>query len=441
MIGGIKKWFAEWRPSAVTLGLPTFPLLVLFGLNAVDELDRTAFAVLLPDIRDHFHLTNARALGIVAITTTLALFIEIPLSFAADRGTRVRLAAIGAALWGVFSIGTGLAMSVGVLILMRVGAAGGRAVVTPTHSSLLSDYYPTEARVKTFSFHRQANSVGQIIGPALGGILGQAFGWRTPFFVFALPRFIFVLLALRLQEPERGYHERVAAGTVGTAEPEPPAGFAETFRILHKIKTIRRIWWAMPFLSIALVGTTALLSIVYRDVFHLHAAQRGLVAAVIEPLQIVGVFVAIPRVSKITMREPGFLLRFVAVVGVFNGLVTVALAYSPNVGLAIVMNALLAGTVGTLAPAFFAMISIVAPSRVRAMTFATITIFGAPGAVIFLPLIGSIADAVGVRQAMLMIVPINVITGFILASASKYVADDIAAVHGVVPDALPLDVD
>ena len=30
---------------------PVFPLLILFGLNAVDELDRTAFGILLPNIR------------------------------------------------------------------------------------------------------------------------------------------------------------------------------------------------------------------------------------------------------------------------------------------------------------------------------------------------------------------------------------------------------
>ena len=35
---------------------PVFPLLVLFGLNAVDELDRTAFSVLLPEIREEFGL-------------------------------------------------------------------------------------------------------------------------------------------------------------------------------------------------------------------------------------------------------------------------------------------------------------------------------------------------------------------------------------------------
>ena len=59
----------EWRLSAITLGAPAAPLLVLFGLNAVDELDRTAFAVLLPDIRDHFGLTDSQALAMVAATT------------------------------------------------------------------------------------------------------------------------------------------------------------------------------------------------------------------------------------------------------------------------------------------------------------------------------------------------------------------------------------
>jgi hypothetical protein len=83
----------EWRPSAITLGAPAFPLVVLFGLNAVDELDRTAFAVLLPNIRDHFGLSDAGALALVAATTIAVLFIEVPLSFYCDRRNRVRITA------------------------------------------------------------------------------------------------------------------------------------------------------------------------------------------------------------------------------------------------------------------------------------------------------------------------------------------------------------
>ena len=192
---GLRRLIDEWRPSAITLGAPAFPLVVLFGLNAVDELDRTAFAVLLPNIRDHFGLTDAGALAMVAASTIAVILIEIPLSFYCDRRNRVRIATVGAALWAVFSVGTGLAVSVAMLIAMRIGAGGGRAVVTPTHSSLLADYYEPRARVKVFSAHRQANSLGQIVGPLVAGVLAAGFGWRAPFLFFAIPTAVFVVLA------------------------------------------------------------------------------------------------------------------------------------------------------------------------------------------------------------------------------------------------------
>src|SRR5262245_62013110 len=80
-LGSVRRWAAAWRPSVVTAGFPTLPLFVLFGLNAVDELDRTAFSVLLPDIRDDFGLSNTGALGIVSATTIAVLIISVPLSF------------------------------------------------------------------------------------------------------------------------------------------------------------------------------------------------------------------------------------------------------------------------------------------------------------------------------------------------------------------------
>ena len=39
-------------------GEALFPLIVLVGLNCVNNLDQTAFGVLGPDIRDSFHLSN-----------------------------------------------------------------------------------------------------------------------------------------------------------------------------------------------------------------------------------------------------------------------------------------------------------------------------------------------------------------------------------------------
>lgn len=434
----------EWRLSAITLGFPAYPLVVLFGLNAVDELDRTAFAVLLPDIRDHFGMTDGGALLLVAASTIAVIFIEVPLSFYCDRRSRVRIAATGAAVWAVFSVGTGLAVSVAMLLAMRIGAGGGRAVVNPTHSSLLSDYYPPQARVKVFSAHRQGNSVGQILGPLLGGGLAYAFGWRTPFVLFAIPTAIFVLFALRLREPIRGGHERRAAGAdetaIGTEEAHETV--RNTMRALAKVRTIRRIWAAIPFLGIALFGVPNLLSLVYEDVFDLNAFQRGIIAAGVEPLQILGVFAGMPIVARVASRNPEFLLRFVGLVGVADGVLLVLLAYSPHLWVAIGVHALLAASIGTLAPAFFALVSLVAPPRVRAASFSTMSVFAIPGIAIFLPLIGFVSDRFGIQASMLVMVPVSLAAGFVLASASKFVAHDIETVRsdslaGVTP--VPVD--
>lgn len=429
--GSLRRWAAAWRPSVVTAGFPTLPLFVLFGLNAVDELDRTAFSVLLPNIRDHFGLTNAGALSIVSATTIAVLIIAVPMAFYCDRANRVRIATVGGALWGFFSVGTGLALTPLMLVGMRIGAGTGRAVVEPTHNSLLSDYYPPQARVKVFSFHRQANSVGQIIGPIAAGTLAYFFGWRVPFIVFAVPTAIVVLFALRLREPVRGVHERLAAGMDAEAAqvPDAPEGIRSTMVTLARVRTIRRIWLAIPFLGVALFGVQNLLSLIYEEVFGLDSLARGWIAAGVEPLQVVGVLVVMPWVARVAVNDPGYLLRFVGLVGLADAVCLVILAYAPNVAVAIAMHALVAASIGTLAPAFFALLSLVSPPRVRSAGLTTIAVFAVPGIAIFLPLIGVISDAHGIQASMLLLVPIAVTAGFILSTAAKFVLPDIAASH------------
>ena len=52
-----------------------------------------------------------------------------------------------------------------------------------------------------------------------------------------------------------------------------------------------------------------LLSLIYEERFALTAAERGLVAAGVEPLPIVGVVAAMPLVARLSTRDPGVLLR------------------------------------------------------------------------------------------------------------------------------------
>ena len=161
--GSRKGWV-----RAVTGGAPLYPLAILFGLNAVDQADQRIFALLAPNIRDNFHLDNSEFLLIVALGLVLGLLLSIPFGFAADRIPRLPIVIGGAVAFGVFSMFTGLATSIWMLVIARAGTAFGTAVSNPTHNSLLADYYDIPDRPKVYSVHRAALAVGVCLGPLDG---------------------------------------------------------------------------------------------------------------------------------------------------------------------------------------------------------------------------------------------------------------------------------
>ena len=410
----------------LTEGQSLFPLVVLFGLNAVDELDKTAFNVLAPEIRRSFGLGISGILGLVAVIELVAILLGLPLAYWADRRSRVRMAAGGATLWGSFSLATGLAPSVGLLALARAGAGMGRAVVTPTHFSLLADYYSPEIRSKVFGTHRAANSLGQFVGPILAGALALWLGWRAPFVLFVVPTAVFVMLARRLPEPARGAHERRAAGADEAAcltEEEPPP-FLEGCRMLSQIRSLRRIWYALPFAATVIVGFGSLFSIFYEQEFGLNSAERGFTAAATEPFQLLGLVAGIPIANRLLRKNPALVLRFVALVGVVVAGCFATLSVTPYLAVVIAMNMVIAAAAAVLYPGVFSVLSLALPPRVRSLGFAVSALWFLPGLALY-PLIGHVADTEGIRTALFALAPTLVLAGFLLASAGRFVNDDI----------------
>ncbi|MGH8998553.1 MAG: MFS transporter [Acidimicrobiia bacterium] len=427
----------RWRDrltAGVTEGTALYPLAVLFGLNAVDELDRTAFNVLTPEIRRDFDLDLSGVLAILSAVEATAILLGIPLAYLADRRRRVRMAAGGAALWGSFSVLTAAATSTGMLAGARAGAGLGRAVTTPTHFSLLADFYPAEVRPKVYGAHRAANSVGQIAGPLLAGTLAFFFGWRAPFVLFAVPTAVLVVAALRLAEPERGAHERRAAGLAQEAavieDPAPP--FIEACRLLWRIRTLRRIWFALPLAAVLIVGLGAVFSTFYEEEFGLNSAQRGLASALTEPAQLIGLFVGVPVANRLLKRDPALVLRFIAVVGLVVAGAFALLSVTPNLAVVIGLNMLISGSAAVFQPGAFAVVSLTMPPKVRSLGFALSALWILPGLALF-PLLGALADESGIRPAFAALAPVLAVAGLLFASAGRYVRADMAAARAVLP--------
>ena len=416
--------------SRIADGGPTLPLVVFFGLNAVDELDRSAAAILTPEIRQHFDLSRARYLGFVALVVLGGLLLQPVVAIFADRYRRIRLALIGAILWALFSFMTGLALGMVLFFVARAGSGVGKAVNDPTHRSLLADWYRPQTRPKVYSLHAAANAVGATVGPLSAGLLAYYFGWRTPFLFFAIPTLIFVAVGLRLREPVRGAQERALAGgsseAISTEELPPSA--AEAWRMCWKIQALRRIWLATPFLSASLIGFGTLASELYADAYGLDERARGIVAAASEPGQLIGLFIGARIATKLLERDPGLILRFLALVSTITSALSGVFAIVPSLAVAIAANVTIALCLAIVGPGIVASLSLAIPPRARAMGFSIGSLFIIPGLLI-LPMIGWMADSWGIRTGMSVMVPVFFIGGLVISTGGNVISTDIEQVR------------
>jgi branched-chain amino acid transport system ATP-binding protein len=422
---------SDFRLRNITGGAAALPLLVLFALNLVDELDRSAFTILVPEIRDAFNLDNQGIFTVIALVGAISYGFQPFIGFYGDRGNRTRLATIGGAVLLVFTLLTGLSPVIWVLVVARAGSAIGRLVVDPTHNSLISDYYGPEHRTKVFGFHRAANPFGQVTGALLGGVLAGALGWRAPFLIFPLlTAGAVVFAATKLREPVRGRHERLAEGAseeVSNTE-EEATSFAESWRICNQVQTLRRIWMSLPFLATAIIGLGSLTSVYYEDVYRLSERERGIIGAVAEPFQLVGILIGIPLATRLFARSPGLVLRFVAVVGTLSGAFLALFAYAPNLPAAIFFNVLSSSVLGVIGPGITSVLSLAIPPRARGLGFSIGALYIIPGFLI-LVVIGGFADSIGIQKALLVLLPVFLLGAYIISTAGAFVEADIKKVR------------
>ncbi|HKY16183.1 MAG TPA: MFS transporter [Microthrixaceae bacterium] len=403
-----------------------YTLLVLFGINAVDELDRTGFGILLPTIRDAFGMSNTGITSLVALTLAAALVLQLPIAIMADRHKRVPIVIVGAIAWGVFSFATGMATTIWMLVIARSGAGIGRAVTDPTHNSLLSDYYEIDRRPAVFSFHRAANALGQCAGPLIAGGLAELFDWRVPFFVFSIPTAILVVLAFKLREPIRGIQERRAMGvSEEVAETEEPVpSFAEAWRLVWKVEVLRRIWYAIPFLAVSLVGFVSLAGLLYDEVYGYGDFQRGMLAAIVEPFQLIGLIVGARLGTRLLMRGPALVFRFLRYVAFVAGGFAALFAWSPNIYVSVIANIGVTSTLAILLPGMFSVLAMAIPARARAVGFSVAAYWAIPG-LLLVPLIGWLSDNLGIRWGMLSMVPVLVLGAVMISSGASVIDRDI----------------
>jgi branched-chain amino acid transport system ATP-binding protein len=304
-------------------------------------------------------------------------------------------------------------------------------VVFPTHNSLLADYYPIKARPKVYSSHALGNVSGQVFGVLIGAGLATLFNWRVPFIVFAFPVALLVVLGLRMHEPPRGHHERAEAGieaaTEAAAQAEPPPSYAEAYRMVWKIGTLRRIFVALPFLAASIIGFAAFASLQYEQTFHKDAVQRAWITIPVLLCQVGGLVLGARLATRFAARGVEHIFQLLGYAAVVASLGAVAFALAPNVWLAALANAVIVASLAIVGPGVLSSLSLAIPPRARAIGFSIGALFVIPGLLV-LPIVGWIGDTWGLRWGLALMAPVFLVGGFIIRSVGGIVGSDVSDV-------------
>ena len=245
-------------------------LAVLALIGLLNTMDQSILSVTSPAIQGEFRLSDGQIgflSGAFVIVYGLA---ALPAGYWVDRLSRRRIAALGVALWSLFTLLTGFARSFPQIFVARTALGIGEATTLPAGVSLLGDYFAKRDRGRAAGVLQAALQVGLALGLIAGGLVAARLGWRAAFYLAAVPGLILALLALTLREPPRG-----AAEAHGPVVRDPREAGWQAFARLLRIRTFVAAVLANTFALFATTGVGGFIAIYVSRRFGLGLAQIG----------------------------------------------------------------------------------------------------------------------------------------------------------------------
>jgi EmrB/QacA subfamily drug resistance transporter len=164
-------------------------------------LNSTIIAVALPSIARAFDASPATATQwLVTAYLVVTIVAQSPAGKLADLWGTSRVLTLGRAAFGLGALLAAFSPSLLVLGAGRVLMALGAALSIPSVFAALRNSVPPERRGRVFGIFGAIMGAAAALGPVLGGVLTDAFGWHSVF-VVNVP---VVLLSFLLEPPVRG---------------------------------------------------------------------------------------------------------------------------------------------------------------------------------------------------------------------------------------------
>ncbi|WP_448627529.1 MFS transporter [Geodermatophilus sp. URMC 64] len=206
-------------PPAIHRGLL---LTALLGATVLGTISNNIVNVPLRQITADFAAPVTQGV-LVASASVLVLAVAMPLTgWISDRLGRRRTLLLALTVLLVGTVGAALAPTLGLMVASRALQGLGCAAVPTAVMGTLARRWPAHQRSRVMGAWGAANGIGQAIGPPIGGLVADAFGWRAIFGALVPVTLAVLALAWRVLPRDSGQRapiDGLGAGslTVGVA--------------------------------------------------------------------------------------------------------------------------------------------------------------------------------------------------------------------------------
>lgn len=396
-------------------------LVVCTLLYVVNFMDRQVLSAVLQPMKVELGLTDAQCGLLQTIFILGVAFFTFPFSYLMDRWNRKKPMAIMAILWSIFTYFTGLANSFISLVIPRALVGVGEAGFSSGGTAMISGTYPKEKRGRVLGIFSVAVPLGAVIGTVLGGVISARFGWRMPFFFFAIPGIILGIMALFMKD----YKVEESA-----ASKDASRNIWSAFVTLLKIPTLRWFFVGIGLTTIMINTFLSWMPALIMRVLNVNESTAGLIVGGMGIMALIGAPLGGWLTDLWHQHNPRGRV-YMPAIAIASAAVVLILAILTKFGPLGIALGMLYGILNVMAvPAFGAISQDVVPAAHKGFSFGLVVFFqymlgGAWGPW----LVGIVSDALGggasgLSTAIIMATAFGVLgAGLIFMASRSYVAD------------------
>ena len=177
-----------------------FVFAMTFALMLFDYIDRQLIVSMFPHLKAEWDLSDKQLGALVSVVSITVALGTIPISFVADRWSRVKSICVMATVWSLATISCAFTRNFGQLFAARAMIGLGEAGYGAAGAALLASNFPQRLRSTVLGGFLAAASLGSVLGVVLGGFIAQHWGWKAAFGAVGFPGLLMALLFLVVRD-------------------------------------------------------------------------------------------------------------------------------------------------------------------------------------------------------------------------------------------------